>query len=459
MKKIVAKFGGVCMANSVNINKVLKLIKNNKERKIIVVSAPGQQDNQKKITDLLYDCSEQITILGNCDEAFLKIETRFNEIIDFFKLPIFKNELKTIKKEIETNKSKSFIVSRGEFLTAKILAKILKSNFMDASEIIKFKENDELDFKLTYKLINQKLLNLKEAVVIPGFYGQKPNGEILTFTRGGSDYTASLIASGINADIYENWKDVDGVMSCDPKITNTHFKIKKITYSELRQLSYMGSKILHPDTVLPVDKKNIPIIIKSIFEPKKHGTRIDNMCELHIEQTSNFNKSNCYNRNSKYNLEKNKEQIKAITGKKNQTLLTIKKVMEYDEVSYFNKLFKILNDMNFTSVQFYSNVDYVNLILNEAEFNLKRDELFNLLEQLETNEIIVEDSISIITVVGNNIILKNNIIKNICMTLINDDIEIKTLKIDSKGSHIILSVKNENFEKSIKLINRLLFKK
>jgi len=442
MKKIVAKFGGVCMANPANIIRVIKLIKNNKDRKIIVVSAPGQQNNQEKVTDLLYDCFEQLEKLGNCNEAFLKVESRFYEIINYFNLPDFKNEIAIIKNEINDKKSKSFTASRGEFLTAKILAKILKFDFIDACEIIKFNEYGELNFKLTYELINKELSNLKKPVIIPGFYGSKSNGEILTFTRGGSDYTASLIASGINADIYENWKDVDGVMSCDPKITNTRFKIKKITYSELRQLSYMGSKILHPDTVLPVDEKNIPIVIKSIFEPKKHGTRIDNIETSHIKAIHNLG---------------NKAQVKAITGKRNQTLLTIKKVMEYDEVSYFNKLFKILNDLNFTSIQFYSNIDYVNLILDEAEFNLKKDELFNLLKQLEINEIIVENSISIITIVGNYIIFKNNIIKNVYMILINNNIDIKTIKIDSNGSNIILSVKNNDFEKSIILINKLLF--
>ncbi|MDD3397610.1 MAG: aspartate kinase [Clostridia bacterium] len=436
MKKIIAKFGGVCMANSANIKKVIEIIKKNKNRKIIVVSAPGQIGGEEKITDLLYACCEQTENEVEFDKIFNKIEKRFNEIIDYFNLDNLKKELAEIKLQIKKSKEKNFAVSRGEFFTAKILAEILDAKFVDACELIKFKINDELDFDLTYKLIKKNLGELKNRVVVPGFYGRKSSGEILTFTRGGSDYTASLIASGVNADVYENWKDVDGVMSCDPKITNTHYKIKEITYKELRQLSYMGSKILHPDTVLPADEKNIPIIIKSIFEPKKHGTIINNNISLR-----HFN------------------QIKAITGKKNQTLITIKKIMEYDEVDFFHKLFQLLNNLNFSSVQFIVNVDYVNLVVNENEFEANEKKFSEELISLNINAISVEKNVALITIVGNNILLKSNLFKRVIYSLNENNIEIKLTKIDALGSNIIFVIDNQKFEKAVIIINNLLFKK
>lgn len=435
MKKIIAKFGGVCMANSTHINKVIDIIIKNKNRKIVVVSAPGQLNDEEKITDLLYDCYEQKQDEKNFNKIFDIIENRFNEIITYYKLDKFKPELAKIKQQIKSCENKDFVVSRGEFLTAKILAEILCAKFIDACDLIKFKSNSELDFDLTYELIEKNLSSIKNRAVVPGFYGQKPNGKILTFTRGGSDYTASLIASGVSADVYENWKDVDGVFSCDPKITNTHYKIKEITYKELRQLSYMGSKILHPDTVLPANEKNIPIIIKSIFEPKKHGTKINNI------SLKNFN------------------HIKAITGKRNQTFVTIKKIMEYDEIAYFSKLFSLLSDLNFTTVQFVQNVDYINLVVNENEFNAKKNALFEYISSLKINEISVEKNCALVTIVGNDIILKINLIKRLILSLKENNIKIKIIKADALGSNIILGIDDDKYIDAIKIINNLLFKK
>lgn len=434
MRKIIAKFGGICMADSLNINKVKDIVQKNKNRKIIVVSAPGQLYGEEKITDLLYECCIQIKNEKKFDETFKKIENRFNEILEFFNIKNFEKILYEMKNQIKSNKNKDFSVSRGEFLTAKILGEILNFDFIDASEIIKFKANEELDFNLTYKLIEKHLSNLKKGVVVPGFYGQKPNGEILTFSRGGSDYTASLIASGVNADIYENWKDVDGVMSCDPKIINTHYKIKEITYKELRQMSYMGSKILHPDTVLPADEKNIPIIIRNIFEPKKQGTKITNKTSL-----------------------KNSNRIKAITSKKGQVFIKIRKIMEYDEINFFCKLFKLLNMLKVKSAQFSSNVDNFILSLNETEFNQNENIFLNEIKSFNIKTISIEEDMALITIIGNKIIFKNNIFKKIYNALQENDIQISFLKVDAFGFNIMLGVKEKGFKNAIIILNNLLF--
>ena len=434
MKKIIAKFGGICMTNSLNINKVKEIVQQNKSRKIVVVSAPGQLDNEEKITDLLYECCKQINNEKEFDKTFKKIENRFNEIIEYFNIKNFENILYEIKNQIKSNKNKDFSLSHGELLTAKISSEILHFDFVDASEIIKFKANEELDFNLTYKLIEKHLSNLGKGVVVPGFYGQNPNGEILTFSRGGSDYTASLIASGVNADVYENWKDVDGVMSCDPKIINTNYKIKEITYKELRQMSYMGSKILHPDTVLPADEKNIPIIIRNLFEPQKQGTKITNKTSL-----------------------KNSNRIKEIKGKKNQVFIKIKKIMEYDEINFFYKLFKFLNSLEIKSAHFISGVDNFILSLNEAEINKNEVIFLKKIEDLNIKTISIEKEVAIITIVGNDIIFKNNIFKKIYHSLQKNDIQIFFCKIDAFGSNIMLGIKENGFKSAIIILNNLLF--
>ena len=167
-------------------------------------------------------------------------------------------EIAAVKKSLELGSDVDYIASRGEYIIAKIFAKVLGWEFVDASEVIFFKDNGLLNEKKTFTAMGDRLKALDYAV-IPGFYGSLPDSSIKTFSRGGSDVTGSIVARSVNADLYENWTDVSGMLSADPRVVKSPRVIENITYTELRELSYMGASVLHEDAVFPVRKAGIPV--------------------------------------------------------------------------------------------------------------------------------------------------------------------------------------------------------
>ena len=272
---VVAKFGGSSLADSEQFIKVKDIIKADNKRKFIVPSAPGKvHTKDHKVTDLLYMCYQLASHNLSIDEVFNIIEKRFLGICEKLKLDIkMDGILKDIKEQIQNGESKDYAASRGEYLNAVILSKYLDYEFIDAKDFIIFNEKGKLDFIKTEKKIKSKLKDNSRAV-IPGFYGAKENGEIVTFSRGGSDITGAIIASALNCKLYENWTDVSGFLMADPRIVSNPKPIEVITYKELRELSYMGAPVLHEEAIFPVKEKGIHINIKNTNSPLDIGTTI-----------------------------------------------------------------------------------------------------------------------------------------------------------------------------------------
>ncbi|NCB72590.1 MAG: homoserine O-succinyltransferase, partial [Clostridia bacterium] len=170
-------------------------------------------------------------------------------------------------------KDRDFMISRGEYLSAVIMADYLGYDFIDSADLIFFDEDGKLDEEKTYSEIRRKI-SPEDKVVIPGFYGSGHRGEIKTFERGGSDITGSIIANGISADMYENWTDVSGVMTADPKKQKDAMTIDSMTYTQLLDITKNGAQVYHPDAIRPVAKADIPINIKNTNKPEDTGTII-----------------------------------------------------------------------------------------------------------------------------------------------------------------------------------------
>ena len=278
-QKVVAKFGGSSLSDSAQFAKTKDIILSDKNRTHIVVSAPGKRhDEDIKVTDLLESCYElkikQLEIEKQRKKALGQVYERFKEISENLKLPshVFSLISKTVE-DIEDSIHRDFIISRGEYLNAQVLAAHLGYRFIDASELIFFDEAGLVDEAKTYLEI-QKKLNKEEFVVIPGFYGKDFNGNIKTFERGGSDITGSIIARGMSADLYENWTDVDGVMTDDPRINENAVTISEMSYEQLLEMSRNGAKVYHPDAVNPVATASIPLRICNTNKPSNLGTLI-----------------------------------------------------------------------------------------------------------------------------------------------------------------------------------------
>ena len=270
MSIIVSKFGGTSLANGRQFLRVKDIILSNEDRKYIVASAPGKSNSEDtKVTDLLYlsyDLAKhKITFIDTLEKVFDK----YKDIIKNANLDLDLSEyFNQLKIDLESGKDRDFIASRGEYLNAYILANLIGYDFVDAKDLIFFDENGNFDEKKSYNAIENMKKNHKNAV-IPGFYGSMPKGNIKTFSRGGGDLTGSIISRGVKTDLYENWTDISGFMSADPRIVKNPNKIEVITYKELRELSYAGASVLHEEAIIPVTVAGIPIEIKNTFKPDR----------------------------------------------------------------------------------------------------------------------------------------------------------------------------------------------
>ena len=314
MKKVV-KFGGSSLASAEQFKKVADIIHADKERRYVVPSAPGKRYSaDTKVTDMLYGCYHLAEEGKDFKKELAAIEARYQEIIDGLSLTLsLKDEFKVIEKNFKEKAGENYAASRGEYLNGIIMATYLGYEFVDAAQVIRFKDNGEFDSELTNEILSEYLKD-KDHAVVPGFYGAYADGTVKTFSRGGSDITGSIVARAIKADVYENWTDVSGFLVADPRIIDNPEAIDTITYRELRELSYMGASVLHEDAIFPVRREGIPINIRNTNKPEDNGTWI-------VEST----------------CQKSKYVITGVAGKRGFCAVNIEKAMMNAEIGFGRK--------------------------------------------------------------------------------------------------------------------------
>ena len=271
----VAKFGGSSLAGAEQFRKVKQIIESDPARMCVVVSAAGKRHKKdSKITDLLYLTHAHINYGVSHEDIFSMIEQRYYGIRDELGLHYdLESEFEKLRGELNQDIPVDYLVSRGEYLTARLMSEYLGFGFIDAAECVFFNYDGQINYEKTYAAIAERAVH-SPRFVMPGFYGVMPNGAIHVMTRGGSDITGAIVANALDADIYENWTDVSGILMADPKVVKEPRPIPYITYQELRELSYMGASVLHEESILPVKEKNIPLNIRNTNRPEDPGTMI-----------------------------------------------------------------------------------------------------------------------------------------------------------------------------------------
>lgn len=322
MSKVV-KFGGSSLADAEQFKKVAAIIRADPERVYVVPSAPGKRfKDDTKVTDLLYRCFEDVISGKDFAKAFEPVRERFDSIINDLGMKFsLKDEYVRIGTDFRNGAGRDYAASRGEYLNGIILAKYLGYEFIDAAKGIFFDSKGNFDADITNACLGA-ILEKTPLAVIPGFYGAKPDGSIKTFSRGGSDFTGSLVAKACGASLYENWTDVSGFLVADPRIVDNPEGIEVITYSELRELSYMGAGVLHEDAIFPVRSANIPINIKNTNAPLDKGT---------------FIVPNAKDNPPKY-------LITGIAGKKNFSVISIEKDRLNSENGFMRRMLQVLEN-------------------------------------------------------------------------------------------------------------------
>ncbi len=428
----VVKFGGSSLADAAQFRKVADIIKSDPDRRYVVASAPGKRDSHdEKVTDLLLQCFRLACDKRDVNETFRRIADRYNGIIADLGMDYsLEEELEGIRVAIQHHASRDYIASRGEYLNSKILAHFLGFPFIDAEDCIFFDENGALDVKKTDKKMGA-VLGLHEYAVIPGFYGAAANGAIKTFSRGGSDITGSIVARAINADLYENWTDVSGMLMADPRVIKNPRPIPEITYKELRELSYMGATVLHEDAIFPVRKAKIPINIRNTNDPAAPGTMIVDKASSNIVETV----------------------ITGVAGKKGITSIHVEKDMMNSEVGFGRKVLEVLENHNISFEHLPSGIDTMSVLVSSAAIEeCKGSITAEMVKAVDPDSITIMENLCLIAVVGRGMVSTEGTAARVFTALANAHINVRMIDQGSSELNIIVAVEEHDYQKTLEAI-------
>ena len=429
----ITKFGGSSMADAGQYRKVRDIVAADPARKVVVVSAAGKctKDNHK-ITDLLYLCYAHIQYGMDCGQIFDMISRRYLEIRDELELDLpLEEEFAQLKKRLDSKAiSQDELVSRGEYLSAKLMAAFLDFEFVDAAEWIRFNLDGSVDRDTSYALLRSRVG--KKGIVIPGFYGLMPDGHIRTFSRGGSDITGALAAAALDADVYENWTDVSGILMADPRIVDDPLPIPEVTYDELRELSYSGANVLHEGSIFPVREKNIPLNIRNTNDPDHPGTMIKESFDTDADPD---------------------RFITGITGKKDYSIISMSKRGMGGAVGVLRKMLSVLEQHNISVDYVPNGIDNVSVVMATESLG---NNVYTILSEIqaacEPDTLEVHDKIAVIAAVGRRMAYRPGISGKLFAALGKADINIRMINQGPDELNIIFGVDNKDFANAIRVL-------
>lgn len=428
----VAKFGGSSVASAGQFRKVKHIVEMDPERKFVVVSAAGKRHpGDNKITDLLLLVNAHIEYHVDCTTLLATIEERFLDIAHELGLsfPVadefakFANNLNSYSPE--------YIVSRGEWFTGQLLAEYLGMPFVDAADVVVFHHDGKVDMERTQVRVREAVVRNGGSFVLPGFYGATVDGHLKLFERGGGDITGAILARCLDASLYENWTDVSGFLAADPSIVDHPRGIHRITFEEMRELSYMGATVLQEEAIFPVREVNIPIQIKNTNQPDDFGTIIRETANLHARE----------------------HLITGIAGKKDFVAVHVQKAHMSNEVGTVRKALTVFERYGVSIEHIPTGVDSFAVVVNGADV---KDTIYSIVtdiqHEVQPDSINVVDGLALISVVGRNMNRRAGTSGRIFGALGNAGINIRMITQSSQEISIIMGVNNADFERAIRVI-------
>lgn len=429
----VTKFGGSSMADAGQYRKVRDIVLGDPARRVVVVSAAGKRnDNDHKITDLLYLCHAHSKYGVDSSSIFEMITSRYLQIRDELGLNLdLETEFAQLKAQLDAKAvSKDALVSRGEYYSAKLMAAFLGFDFVDAADWVHFGPDGKVDLESTYQSFQNCFQG--NGVVTPGFYGALADGSIKTFSRGGSDITGALAASALEADVYENWTDVSGILMADPRIVHNPQPIHEVTYDELRELSYSGAQVLHEDTIFPVREKHIPVNIRNTNAPDDPGTIIQ-------EQFDTDNDPDRF--------------ITGITGRKDFSIIYLAKRGLSNEVGFLRRVLSVFERHDISIDYAPNGIDNVAIVMQtEPLSKILYTILSEIQQELKPDILEVHDQIAIVAAVGRRMAFRPGISGKLFAALGQAGINIRMINQGPDELNIIFGVENKDFSRAIQVL-------
>ena len=429
----VAKFGGSSLANATQFAKVKAIVHADPQRSVVVVSAIGkEQPSDHKITDLMYLMHAHLTYGVGVDELFAEIEAKHRAIHRDLNLSL---DLDGLLRDIRNSFSKTLevdeLVSRGEYLSAAMMADYLGYTFIDAKDCIRLNYNGSIDEEKTYRQI-QVLLKQYPKVVIPGFYGSLPNGKIKVMSRGGSDITGALCAAALEAEVYENWTDVSGILMADPRIVPQAKAIETLTFAELREMAFMGASVLHEESIQPVKSKGIVLNIRNTNDPDHPGTRIVNAIDG----------------------EENKVHfITGVTGRQDFTVVNVYKesIAKFPQV--MTQVLELFDHYHIPLEHLTMGIDSFTVVTATSKLKERLYDLISDIKRQATpDKISVEEGLALIAVVGRRMRETPGVSGKLFSALGNHAINIRMIAQGTDEISIIVGVSNADYTKTVQVL-------
>ncbi len=433
----VAKFGGSALADARQILKVVGIIRADPWRRYIVVSAPGRRSmDDWKITDLLYALYQGGTASLSPKDIIQIISKRFRGIARELGLqfnPIFEVGMAIIQNAPDPRYpiSMDFLVSRGEFLIATMLAEALGYEFVDARGIIRFNASGQFDWEATKQNLSW-LTEEAKGYVIPGFYGSMPDGTIKTFPRNGSDVTGAIITALVGARLYENWTDVPGMLMADPAIVPNAEKIGVATFREQRELAYNGASVLHEDVILMMRRAGVPIQIRNVNQPEDKGTFI--VPDFQVPQ-------------------RKAGSIVGVAGRKDFTVITIEKILMNGVVGFIGRICAIFEEHRINIEHMPGGIDTLSVVVRSDALSGKLNLIKTEIErQCEPDSITISPDIALICTVGHAIAHTPGVAARLFQAVGDAGINVRMIDQGSSELSIIIGVKNGDYENAVRAI-------
>ena len=389
----VTKFGGSSCADATQIKKVCDIILSDPERRVIVVSAPGKRfSSDIKVTDLLIKLADA-KISGQSGEKELKaVLDRFASICEELEIP---DCMEAIKENIEESINQPVkdaahymdaTKALGEDSCARLVSTYLtkighKATYCNpkvAGLLLETEAGGHVKILPESYDNLADLARLRELCVFPGFFGYSKEGEIITFSRGGSDITGAILAAALHASVYENWTDVDNVFAVNPNLVKDPFPVTEITYDEMRELAYAGFQVLHEEALYPAFVRGIPVNIKNTNNPSGKGTMI-------VSKRTHYD-----------------SLVTGIAGEKGFCALNMSKYLMNREVGFLVKVLGIIADEGLSIEHMPSGIDSVSIILRASDFTPEKERRIVQRISLELNvdNISVNRDLAIVMIVG-----------------------------------------------------------
>ena len=429
-RPLVCKFGGTSLADADQIRRVESIMRADTQRRYIVVSAPGKRHaDDKKITDMLYQSHHAVTQGREATAMFAPIRNRYEAIGSALGVAgkDVTDWLDEVETQLQQGQTTDWTASRGEYLNGRLIAAYLGARFVDAADCIRFGPEGRLDPQ-TYQHTRDALAG-GDLCVIPGFYGTDAEGQIKTFSRGGSDVTGAIVARAVNARAYENWTDVDGLRMADPRLIENPRAIREVTYQELRELAYMGASVLHDEAIFPVREASIPIHIRNTNSPEMPGTWI---------------------RATRQNTD---QAVVGIAGRKGFTAIQVEKSLMNQELGFGRRMLQVLEDHGISYEHAPSSIDSMSVIVRDEELaHCMQDVIADMERILKPDRMEVLRGLSLLATVGQGMSHRTGVARTLMSALADAKVNIRMINQGASEINIIVGVSDADFETALRAI-------